>query len=360
MATSTLSLKFKDESMDRRPRKGTTIVRAIIVLAAIVPIGCRSGVQSETTIPLSPPNVPRELAKTSLPDYVIEPPDVLLIDAISLISIGPHRVGPLDVLTIDVTPTFPGRPISGPYQVDGRGAINLGAPYGIVAVAGLDIDAATQAVQKHLQRTLDKPIVSLSLAQSASGQQISGEHLVGPDGTVTIGSYGRVFVTGLTVDQARGRIEEFLRRSALEVKLSVDVAGYNSKVYYVITEGAGFGDGVARFPVTGNETVLDAIAQINGISQVSSKQVWIARPAPDHVGCDQILPVDWVAITKGGATQTNYQVMPGDRIFIAENQLVATDTALAKFLAPIERVLGVTLLGAQAANTVAGRATTGF
>jgi polysaccharide export outer membrane protein len=112
--------------------------------------------------------------------------------------------------------------------------------------------------------------------------------------------------------------------------------------------------------VTGNETVLDAISQISGLSQVSSKQVWIARPAPDHIGCDQILPVDWVGITKGGSARTNYQIMPGDRIFIAENHLVATDTALAKFLAPIERILGISLLGGQAVNTISGRSTTGF
>ena len=55
---------------------------------------------------------------------------------------------------------------------------------------------------------------------------------------------------------------------------------YNSKVYYVITEGAGQGDLVARLPITGNETVLDAISQINGLSRLSSKNIWIARPTP--------------------------------------------------------------------------------
>ncbi len=44
-------------------------------------------------------------------------------------------------------------------------------------------------------------------------------------------------------------------------EVSVSVFSYNSKVYYVITQGAGMGDGVFRFPVTGNETVLDAVSQ---------------------------------------------------------------------------------------------------
>jgi hypothetical protein len=111
------------------------------------------------------------------------------------------------------------------------------------------------------------------------------------------------------------------------------VFGYNSKVYYIITEGAGLGDGVARFPVTGNETVLDAIANINGLTQVSSKRIWIARPVP-HSDNYQILPVDWKAVTASGAALTNYQIMPGDRVFVAEDKLVALDTSLAKLFAP--------------------------
>ena len=59
----------------------------------------------------------------------------------------------------------------------------------------------------------------------------------------------------------------------------MDVVAYNSKVYYIITQGAGLGDSVRRLPVTGNETVLDAISQIGGLSQVSSKNIWIARPS---------------------------------------------------------------------------------
>jgi hypothetical protein len=114
-------------------------------------------------------------------------------------------------------------------------------------------------------------------------------------------------------------------------------------VYYVITQGAGLGDGVTRFPITGNETVLDAIANINGLTQVSSKKIWIARPVP-HTGDMQVLPVDWQGITANGATMTNYQILPGDRVFVAEDALVAFDTHLAKMLAPLQRAEGFILL----------------
>ena len=104
------------------------------------------------------------------------------------------------------------------------------------------------------------------------------------------------------------------------------------------------GDGVYRFPVTGNETVLDAISQINGLQQVSSKQIWIARPCLEP-GKVQVLPVKWEDITAQASANTNYQILPGDRVFIAEDKLIALDTGLAKIIAPIERVMGFSLLG---------------
>ena len=101
-------------------------------------------------------------------------------------------------------------------------------------------------------------------------------------------------------------------------KISVDVVAYNSKVYYVITKGPSLGDTVHRFPITGNDTVLDAIASIGGLSNLPSKKMWIARPA-EHRGKQRILPIDWDGICERRRTETNYQLFPGDRLYIADN-----------------------------------------
>jgi hypothetical protein len=130
------------------------------------------------------------------------------------------------------------------------------------------------------------------------------------------------------------------------------VLAYNSKVYYVITQGAGLGDDVTRLPVTGNETVIDAVAALGGISQVSSTKMWIARPAPNGVGCEQILPVQWNDIAQGASTATNYQLMPGDRLFIAQDRLTNFNTIVGKILNPFERMLGFVSLGTSTANRI--------
>jgi polysaccharide export outer membrane protein len=98
--------------------------------------------------------------------------------------------------------------------------------------------------------------------------------------------------------------------------------------------------------------VLDALTQVNGLSRVSSKRIWIARPMPGGAGCDAILPVNWKEITASGATASNYQVLPGDRIFIAQDPLIALDATLNRLIAPVERIFGVTLLSTQAIQTI--------
>jgi polysaccharide biosynthesis/export protein len=292
-----------------------------------------------------PVYVPTELNMVSLPPYVVEPPDILLIDALRVIPKQPFLIQPLDVLQLEADGTRFDAPIRGLYLVEPGGMLNLGPGYGKVKVGGLSLEEAQNKVTEQLKRTLVNPQVSLTLNESGGQQQIAGEHLVGPDGTVNLGTYGSVYVAGMTIEEAKAAIEKHLTRYLESPLVSVDVFAYNSKVYYVITEGAGFGDNIQRFPVTGKETVLDAISQVQGLSRLSSKNIWIARPSP--AGCDQILPVRWDEIVSGAGVSTNYQVLPGDRVFIKQDHLIALDTWVNKILSPMERVFGTTLLGLQ-------------
>jgi len=192
-----------------------------------------------------------------------------------------------------------------------------------------------------------------------SPQPISGRHQVKPDGTILLGVYGAVQVAGLSLDQARESVRAFLAPK-VNIKpeallIVVDIIGQNSKQYFVITDGGGYGEGVYPFPITGNETVLSALANINGIPYEGSKRnIWVACRSP-HGGEDQILPVDWVGVSQHGITQTNWQVMPGDRIYVKADKLISTDRKLAKLISPLERVLGVSLLGGNTYNQISGR-----
>jgi protein involved in polysaccharide export with SLBB domain len=392
--------------------------------------GCRAvhSLRNRDIAPVG--DMPRELCKTVLPTYRIEPPDILIIDAVHIVPRPPYhlktldvlrvdmqraaedRLQPLDVLAIRVAGALPEAPIEGLYPVQRSGVVNLppyaavqvaglsleqarqaiekelgrqladptaevtlaeagapiqggysiqlggvidfGLPYGQVRVVGLTVEEAGMEIRRHLSRFFDDPQVNVSLLQTGASQQLAGEHLVNPDGTVTLGAYGSVNITGLTLAEAKMVIEQHLSQFLEDPEVAVTVFAYNSKVYYIITEGAGLGDGVFRFPVTGNETVLDAMSQINGLDMFSSKRIWIARPTPDPE-CLQILPVDWDQITACGVTNTNYQLLPGDRLYVAEDKLVALDTRISKLVAPVERVMGFSILGVGTVTRFTGR-----
>ena len=321
--------------------------------------------------------IPRELSKMALPVYKVEPPDILLIEAVNNIRLPGYQLRPGDVVTIRLANPEPLEPIeegvneletqfriqteaenkiiNGEYKVQPDGTVNLGPIYGKAPVAGMTLIQAKQALEQHLKGyTTDAkgnpvgiktPKVSIVMDDIAGKQLISGEHLVRPDGTVSLGIYGQVYVAGMTLECIKQVVEQHLSQFLEEPEVNVDVLAYNSKVFYVITDGAGFGEQVQRLPVTGNETVLDAISQINGLSAISSKRIWISRPAPAGTDYAQVMDVDWRAITAEGLTATNYQVFPGDRIYIQADPWVKVDNAIARVTAPAERLAGSMLLG---------------
>jgi len=341
-------------------RRLTDAIRlAGCLLSLMGAAGCHAvGARHHAAADCYVPGVPRELEKVSLPLYTIEPPDILLIEAVNNLRLPDDPLRPGDGLLVRAGNTIPVGPeddeiarsfkqVNGIFVVRTDGRIDLGPEYGTVLVGGLPIDGAKSAIENQLRTVLQNPQVSVALPQPQGRQAISGEHLVGPDGTVSLGIYGSVYVAGMTKQDAKFRIEQHLSQSMSQPEVHVDVLGYNSKVYYVITDGGGAGEQVLKFPSTGNETVLDAISQINGLPIVASKKhIWIARPAPaSEGGCDQVLPVDWNAIARGGATATNYQIFPGDRVYVRADHLVTFDTFVGKVTSPFERMMGFVLLG---------------
>jgi len=344
-------------------------------------------------------DVPKEAAKSSLPHYFLEPPDIINVEVLHLVPKAPYRLRVFDGVMIDVIGTPPEDPISGLFGVEPGGYINLGSSYGSVRVAGLSIDEAQEAIRRHLdgtgrmterrapidgfvgvrflnstdapqnadeQRTstmvsstvppagwLINPIVSVRLQRMGDMQQIAGNHTIGPDGFISLGSYGRVYVRGLTLEEARDAIEYHLSSYLDHPQVAVDIFSYNSKAYYVIFDSSGLGTRVLKFPYTGNETVLDAIANTDGLPANASRRIWVARPVGNS-NKPVILPVDWVDIAAYGKPDTNYQLLPGDRVFAQEDRFLAVDGTLARVLAPAERIMGFSLLGVSTATRFSG------
>ena len=328
-------------------RRGPVRSLLLLVLTSVSLTGCGL-TQPEKVYPIYPE--PRELNKYTLADYVIEPPDILTINLQAAVPKPPYIVKPLDTLGVVVPGALPDEPIAGAYPVAPDGMIDFRGTYGKVMVSGLTLDEVRAAIEKQLSGQLKKPTTEVQLLESRGMQLVQGQHLVQPDGKVNLGIYGSIPVAGFTLDLAKAAIESRLSQYFVDPEVSLQIAGFNSKVYYVIFDGGVGGQQIARLPITGGETVLDAIAQLSGLTPVSDPElIWVARPST--AGCPYgILPVDWLAVTHCGDPRTNYQLRPGDRVFVQSYKAFRIDGYLARIFAPIERVLGITILGAGTAR----------
>ena len=130
----------------------------------------------------------------------------------------------------------------------------------------------------------------------------------------------------------------------------MDVTAYNSKNYYIL------GDVLipGKLPITGNETVLDAIEFAGGLMPTAAPQnIRLVRPAPPGACCEQVLPVNLAAITSGGDPTTNYQIMPSDRIIVYRDPIVRLTVFIDRLAAPFQTVVGSTLQYSFAARYLA-------
>lgn len=250
------------------------VVRLLAPLAVMAAVGCQTVRTPEEQIARVP--IPRELNKMSMPEYVVSPPDLLVVEVLE---------------------ALPGRPITGERLVRPDGTITLGF-YGDLYVNGLTVKEIKEKVVIHLRNYLTDDVLGL-IVYNEKGDRVDIEP----------SESDRIFV---------------------------DVAAYNSQVYYVQGDVAAPG----RLPITGNETVLDALNYAGGLIPTASvPNVRLVRPAPPGTCTPQVLPINVAAIIQTGDTTTNYQLMPGDRIYVYRDPIVRATIFIDRLAAPFNTVL---------------------
>ncbi|MCC6508115.1 MAG: polysaccharide export protein [Pirellulaceae bacterium] len=152
----------------------------------------------------------------------------------------------------------------------------------------------------------------------AADLRLTADQRVMVDGSIDLGEYGRLIVTGMTVEQIEALVETRIesvvgKRHAINVRL----LEANAAQVYVLGEVGS----PAAYPLIGRETVLDAILQAGGLtSRASPCDIVLVRPT-NPCDCRVVLPVCYRQITQLGDTTTNYQLQPGDRIYVGGRSL---------------------------------------
>jgi protein involved in polysaccharide export with SLBB domain len=170
-----------------------------------------------------------------------------------------------------------------------------------------------------LQKTLLEPYILepgdgllLLPADLDSPVRLPSDQTILQDGTIDLGRYGTLMVAGKTVPEVETLVRDAVSKITPDSGfIDVRLVGRQSKVYYVLGEVQTPG----KFPISGSETVLDGLLQAGGLTdKASQNKIILVRPTLD--GCATLLAVDYSRIVQLGDTGLNYQLQPGDRIFV--------------------------------------------
>lgn len=185
--------------------------------------------------------------------------------------------------------------------------------------------------------------ITVEVLDALPGRPITGGRLVRPDGKISLGFYGELYVEGLTLVEIKEKVIELLQRHINDETLGlqiegengkiirvdpkdcdrvyVDVAKSNSKFYYLQGEVAVPG----RLPIKGNETVLDAINLAGGLNARADRKHATLYRKPPKGKTPEKLAVDIEQVLTGGDPATNYPLRPGDRLVVRRDPTLAPE-----------------------------------
>jgi polysaccharide biosynthesis/export protein len=205
-------------------------------------------------------------------------------------------------------------------------------------------------------------LLIVEVLEALPGRPLSGERLVRPDGTISLGFYGDVHVAGLTLPEIKEKVvlhmRNYLNDEVLDLivhddetgetvidpstrkpkmidpkdcnSVFVDLTTYNSQNYYV--------EGDVYFPsrihCTGNDTVLDVLHYVGGIMPSADRsQIRLVRSYPKGSPA-KVLPIDYEEITMGTDSSTNYSMLPNDRLVVPRRSDDTSQTATSPRTSP--------------------------
>lgn len=194
--------------------------------------------------------------------------------------------------------------------------------------------------------------------------RLPGDQTVQPDGFISLGEFGRLYAKNKTIEQIRDEaqvlinahlqqdlqqaynveraerlqnqaaagngsaedrqlretqeqeqllaLQRRLGESILRNEVSARLISWDSKKIYVLGEVNSPGS----FQYTGNQTALDGIIEAGGLTNRANRhEIIVARATPCN-SCRIVMKICYDQIVQLGDASTNYQLQPGDRVFV--------------------------------------------
>ena len=198
-------------------------------------------------------------------------------------------------------------------------------------VTGVPTEMAKAPLQPHRIEAGDMLVIEPNDFNSAI--RFQSDQTVQQDGTIDLGSYGVMSVAGMSTAEIQTQVESnIISREARKREPGVITASFQSGGASDVSESGvsvrlvsqesgnvyvmGEVNAPGSYPITGSETVLDAIISAGGLATNSNEfKIILTRPQLGS-GPRIVLPVLYQDILQLGDVSTNYQLQPGDRVYV--------------------------------------------
>jgi polysaccharide biosynthesis/export protein len=141
-------------------------------------------------------------------------------------------------------------------------------------------------------------------------KEMSTDAVVRPDGLISIPLLNDLQAAGLTPDQLKGTIEKAASKFMAEPNATVIVKAINSRKVHIVGNVIKGG----TFPLAGDMTVLQLIAQAGGLQEwADAKHITVMRK---ESGKDTALKFNYKDVVKAKNLQQNVLLKPGDTVIV--------------------------------------------
>jgi polysaccharide export outer membrane protein len=156
---------------------------------------------------------------------------------------------------------------------------------------------------------------------------LGGKYTVELDGSFTFPLVGRVKAGGLTIRNFEGELKKALADGFFKnPQVTVSIEQYRSQRVFVTGEVRGPG----AYPLTGDMTLIEALAKAGSTTPNASEEVVVVRGAKgaegpavlDAPGAKEIFRFNLKDLQSGSASVRNIDLRDGDTIYVARAELV--------------------------------------
>jgi polysaccharide export outer membrane protein len=166
--------------------------------------------------------------------------------------------------------------------------------------------------------------------------EVSGQYVINNEGNIQYEFVGDIPVADKTKDEVRDILAKQLSAYIISPEVTVKIAGYNSKIVYVIGEVGAPGKIFMRGDAI---TVHEALVQA-GLPLLSAKTTAGRVITPAQDGQAMIRKVNIHKLLYDGDLRENLVMRPGDTLYVPPTFLAKTMRVLQPIAAPIGTAAG--------------------